>query len=199
MRASVIRGSIVFPFPPLWIYVQKRLLFNFFWLVIPAKKFCFILKLNFVFVLFHSVPPDIVDSESSGDVMVTEGQNTTLRCSATGHPLPVITWRREDGRPIQNHGIFSSCFFLSEIELFTPSSSSSICLYRLLSTVSNLIIAVTVEGSVLHLTRIPRQNIGAYLCIGNLYINYSPIPLKHKGRKESKLSKFQLFIEFLFF
>jgi Immunoglobulin domain len=38
--------------------------------------------------------------------MVTEGQNTTLRCSATGHPLPVITWRREDGRPIQNHGIF---------------------------------------------------------------------------------------------
>ncbi|XP_046451650.1 hemicentin-1-like isoform X1 [Daphnia pulex] len=77
-----------------------------------------------------TVPPDIVDSESSGDVMVTEGQNTTLRCSATGHPLPVITWRREDGRPIQNH-------------------------------------AVTVEGSVLHLTRIPRQNIGAYLCIAS--------------------------------
>lgn len=47
-------------------------------------------------------------------------------------------------------------------------------------------IAVTVEGSVLHLTRIPRQNIGAYLCIGNLYINYSPIPLIHKGRKKNK-------------
>ncbi|XP_045030063.1 neurotrimin-like isoform X2 [Daphnia magna] len=77
-----------------------------------------------------TVPPDIVDSESSGDVMVTEGQNTTLRCSATGHPLPVITWRREDGRPIQNH-------------------------------------ALTVEGSVLHLTRIPRQHIGAYLCIAS--------------------------------
>ena len=29
-------------------------------------------------------------------------------------------------------------------------------------------LALTVEGSVLHLTRIPRQNIGAYLCIGNL-------------------------------
>lgn len=62
-----------------------------------------------MFCLF-SVPPDIVDSESSGDVMVTEGQNTTLRCSATGHPLPVITWRREDGRPIQNHGCL---FFLN--------------------------------------------------------------------------------------
>lgn len=63
-----------------------------------------------MFCLF-SVPPDIVDSESSGDVMVTEGQNTTLRCSATGHPLPVITWRREDGRPIQNHG----CLFFFNI------------------------------------------------------------------------------------
>ncbi len=99
-----------------------------------------------------AVPPDIVDSESSGDVMVTEGQNTTLRCSATGHPLPVITWRREDGRPIHNHGRQSSdgdiprTFPISEPFLF--------------------VLALTVEGSVLHLTRIPRQNIGAYLCIG---------------------------------
>lgn len=100
-----------------------------------------------------TVPPDIVDSESSGDVMVTEGQNTTLRCSATGHPLPVITWRREDGRPIQNHGRQSS-------DGNIPTNVSN------LQTIPVLSIALTVEGSVLHLTRIPRQNIGAYLCIG---------------------------------
>ena len=29
--------------------------------------------------IYNPVPPDIVDSESSGDIMVTEGQNATLR------------------------------------------------------------------------------------------------------------------------
>lgn len=70
-----------------------------------ALLFCF--KKEEIFVLStptRAVPPDIVDSESSGDVMVTEGQNTTLRCSASGHPLPTIHWRREDNRPFHNHG-----------------------------------------------------------------------------------------------
>ncbi|XP_071524519.1 lachesin-like [Panulirus ornatus] len=47
-------------------------------------------------VLNVVVPPYIVDSESSGDVMVQEGNNITLTCSATGTPTPSITWRRED-------------------------------------------------------------------------------------------------------
>ncbi|KAM3967367.1 lachesin [Aphomia sociella] len=42
------------------------------------------------------VPPDIVDSGSSGEVMVREGDNITLHCSASGTPQPTITWRRED-------------------------------------------------------------------------------------------------------
>lgn len=108
----------------------------------------------------HAVPPDIVDSESSGDVMVTEGQNTTLRCSATGHPLPVITWRREDGRPIHNHGIIS-------INKHMVNNSSS--QKNQFSFSVWIDAALTVEGPVLHLTRIPRQNIGAYLCIGTVY------------------------------
>ena len=57
-----------------------------------------------------TVPPDIVDAESSGDVMVTEGSNSSLRCTATGHPTPLITWRREDGRPIYNNGQFNISF-----------------------------------------------------------------------------------------
>jgi len=77
-----------------------------------------------------TIPPDIVDAESSGDVMVTEGSNSSLRCTAAGHPTPLITWRREDGRPIYNH-------------------------------------ALTVEGAVLHLSKIPRQSMGAYLCIAS--------------------------------
>lgn len=46
------------------------------------------------------MPPNIVDSESSGDVMLQEGANATLSCSATGHPMPSIVWRREDNKNI---------------------------------------------------------------------------------------------------
>ncbi|XP_059052787.1 lachesin-like [Achroia grisella] len=47
------------------------------------------------------VPPDIVDSGSSGEVTVHEGDNVTLYCSASGTPQPTITWRREDSTEIR--------------------------------------------------------------------------------------------------
>nr|XP_040572548.1 lachesin-like [Lepeophtheirus salmonis] len=43
------------------------------------------------------VPPDILFEETSSDITVTENQNTTLNCRATGTPEPTIMWRREDG------------------------------------------------------------------------------------------------------
>ncbi|XP_043490461.1 opioid-binding protein/cell adhesion molecule homolog isoform X2 [Polistes fuscatus] len=46
------------------------------------------------------VPPDILDDETSTDMVVREGNDVTLRCSATGSPAPNITWRREDGQQI---------------------------------------------------------------------------------------------------
>ena len=42
------------------------------------------------------VPPDILDDETSGDVMVPEGGSVTLNCKARGYPEPDITWKRED-------------------------------------------------------------------------------------------------------
>lgn len=47
-----------------------------------------------------SVPPDIINEESSGDLAVLEGDNATLVCQATGHPPPRVIWKREDGVPI---------------------------------------------------------------------------------------------------
>ncbi|XP_024946078.1 neurotrimin isoform X2 [Cephus cinctus] len=44
------------------------------------------------------VPPDILDYQTSTDMVVREGSNVTLRCTATGSPPPSITWRREDGQ-----------------------------------------------------------------------------------------------------
>ncbi|XP_015183590.1 PREDICTED: opioid-binding protein/cell adhesion molecule homolog isoform X1 [Polistes dominula] len=46
------------------------------------------------------VPPDIVDNQTSTDMVVREGNDVTLQCSATGSPAPNITWRREDGQKI---------------------------------------------------------------------------------------------------
>lgn len=47
-------------------------------------------------IIFCPVPPDIVDSGSSGEVIVREGDNVTLHCAASGTPPPTIAWRRED-------------------------------------------------------------------------------------------------------
>lgn len=46
------------------------------------------------------MPPDILYEETSPDISVSEGVNTSLICRASGHPPPRITWRREDGEYI---------------------------------------------------------------------------------------------------
>lgn len=53
-------------------------------------------------IFLSTVPPDILDYDTSADMVVLEGRNVSLRCAAIGSPMPNITWRREDGQPI--HG-----------------------------------------------------------------------------------------------
>lgn len=42
------------------------------------------------------VPPDIINEDTSGDVMVPEGGTVKLTCRARGYPVPHVLWRRED-------------------------------------------------------------------------------------------------------
>jgi hypothetical protein len=42
------------------------------------------------------VPPDFVNEDTSGDVMVPEGGTVKLTCRARGYPIPHVLWRRED-------------------------------------------------------------------------------------------------------
>lgn len=37
-------------------------------------------------------------------MIVREGHNITLTCAAVGSPEPVITWRRERGKPLLSVG-----------------------------------------------------------------------------------------------
>ncbi|KAF6213066.1 hypothetical protein GE061_010780 [Apolygus lucorum] len=46
------------------------------------------------------VPPDIMDTGTSTDMVVREGANVTFKCLASGSPSPNITWRREGGESI---------------------------------------------------------------------------------------------------
>ncbi|XP_012277974.1 lachesin [Orussus abietinus] len=47
------------------------------------------------------VPPNIIDSLSTqSNVVVREYQNVTLTCKADGYPVPILTWKRENGEAI---------------------------------------------------------------------------------------------------
>jgi hypothetical protein len=50
------------------------------------------------------VPPLIIDSKTSPDLIVKEGGPVNLTCEARGSPKPKIMWRREDGEVIHYKG-----------------------------------------------------------------------------------------------
>lgn len=50
------------------------------------------------------VPPVIVESLTSNDMVVREGTNVTLSCKAKGFPEPYVMWRREDGNEMSIGG-----------------------------------------------------------------------------------------------
>ncbi|XP_969457.2 lachesin [Tribolium castaneum] len=84
------------------------------------------------------VPPDIINDDTSGDLSVSEGENATLWCRATGHPTPRIAWKREDSKPI--------------ILRKGPRQEERVETYN---------------GTNLHFWRLDRKQMGAYLCIAS--------------------------------
>ncbi|XP_050313570.1 lachesin [Anthonomus grandis grandis] len=84
------------------------------------------------------VPPDIINDDTSGDLSVSEGDNATLWCKATGHPTPRIVWKREDSQSI--------------VIRRGPREYTKVDTYN---------------GSSLHFWRLDRRQMGAYLCIAS--------------------------------
>lgn len=50
------------------------------------------------------VSPEILDNQTSSDMVVREGANVSLTCRASGYPTPFIIWKREDGQMISLTG-----------------------------------------------------------------------------------------------
>ena len=48
----------------------------------------------------YSVPPTIIDSRTSPDIVVKEGSSVNFTCEAIGAPEPKIRWKREDNKHI---------------------------------------------------------------------------------------------------
>ncbi|OXA63151.1 Lachesin [Folsomia candida] len=100
------------------------------------------------------VPADIIDEETSNDVVVLEGQSAILKCKARGIPVPKVRWIRQDRRPLP----------LSKDLLANPtekvgSSSSSFC--------NGIDIGLCVETETWQTRPLQRSDTGAVLCIAN--------------------------------
>ncbi|XP_014356282.2 lachesin [Papilio machaon] len=84
------------------------------------------------------IPPDFISEETSGDVMVHEGETVRVSCRARGQPEPRVMWRREDGSDI--------------IIRYTNGTKTKVSIY---------------EDAVLTFNKISRSEMGAYLCIAS--------------------------------
>ncbi|XP_055339712.1 lachesin-like isoform X2 [Paramacrobiotus metropolitanus] len=80
------------------------------------------------------VPPVIIAADTTDTVMAHEEHDVILKCKATGHPSPTITWQREDGELIRTRGHDR---------------------------------VRTYKGSVLHIPKIKRTEMGTYLCMAS--------------------------------
>ncbi|XP_049303114.1 uncharacterized protein LOC105225693 [Bactrocera dorsalis] len=79
------------------------------------------------------VPPVIIESMTSNDMVVREGLNVTLMCKARGYPEPYVMWRREDGE-----------------EMLIGGEHVNV-----------------VDGELLHITKVSRLHMAAYLCVAS--------------------------------
>ncbi|GBP81835.1 Lachesin [Eumeta japonica] len=81
------------------------------------------------------VPPDIVDTGSSGEVFAREDEDVSLQCAASGAPEPNITWRREDAAPIPIAG-----------ELATKWSGEWLNISRVSRTLNGAFLCIATNG-----------------------------------------------------
>ncbi|XP_071039382.1 lachesin-like [Parasteatoda tepidariorum] len=113
------------------------------------------------------VPPDIIDTDSSSDVLAREGSDVTLVCKAKGYPSPTISWRREDYQPVAAGNWQED---MSQSEDSRANKNTTVH-----------------KGEKLTIQKVSRLHMGAYLCIASngvppsvsrrimLQVNFTPM------------------------
>lgn len=100
------------------------------------------------------VPPDIIDYETSADLIVDEGQNVNLTCTAIGLPEPTIEWKREGNLPIMQSDSDESKLAEHIQEQYALWTAFLFAVY-------------SVKGPQLIIRNVKRHQMGAYLCIAS--------------------------------
>jgi len=101
-------------------------------------------------------------------MVVREGQNISLVCKARGYPEPYVMWRREDGEEMLIGGEHGKRPYFAALHFGLTGFFSP---FFLLSTIPNpqfLIPTVNVvDGELLHITKVSRLHMAAYLCVAS--------------------------------
>ncbi|OTF74260.1 Immunoglobulin domain containing protein [Euroglyphus maynei] len=98
------------------------------------------------------VPPILNEDRTSSDTTVDEHQKAILKCSAKGYPRPKISWRRENGQPI-NLGLFGGQKYSGKLyySIIQKDFSNRFHLFSFQTKKVS-----TFEGSQLNLTQVTR-------------------------------------------
>lgn len=128
---------------------------------------------NLTMTLNAAVPPMIVEGMTSNDMVVREGQNVSLMCKARGYPEPYVMWRREDGEEMLiggEHGKHTYNALLHiRVHQQLPLTVTLLFFSFFFSLASPATInpVNVVDGELLHITKVSRLHMAAYLCVAS--------------------------------
>ena len=69
--------------------------------MVSFEYLCFINK------VFMTVAPNITTPMEGQQFNITEGNNRSITCTATGYPVPTVVWQNSDGSSLSNNRLVS--------------------------------------------------------------------------------------------